>query len=223
MGWPVALTAGERDNIKLTTPEDLPWAEAIAASVDGVGRLPGMGARLGVRGLEPRGLGLTGLRAGTGFDAHRFCEGRRLVLGGVEIPHERGLAGHSDADAPTHALIDALLGAAAMGDIGKAFPDTNPEYEGISSLKLLSRACEMLREAGCEPENADVTVIAERPKISAYTEMMRAALAGAMGVAAARVNVKATTTEGMGFTGRGEGIAAQAVATVNAPLGAFGG
>lgn len=153
-------------------------------------------------------------RVGTGFDVHRFAEGRRLVLGGVEIPYELGLAGHSDADVLTHALMDALLGAAAMGDIGKLFPDSDPAYEGADSLLLLQQVAEKLDEAFYRIGNVDVTVIAQEPKLSPYTEQMRENLAVRLGIEVSRVSVKATTTERLGFTGRQEGIACEAVASI---------
>lgn len=153
-------------------------------------------------------------RIGHGYDVHRLVEGRRLVLGGVEIPYEKGLLGHSDADVLTHALCDALLGAAALGDIGRLFPDSDPEYEGADSIVLLGKVVERLREAGFVPVNADVTVLAQRPKLMPYIEPMRARLAEALGTDAGRVSVKATTEEGLGFTGSGEGIAAHAVCLI---------
>ncbi len=153
-------------------------------------------------------------RIGHGYDVHRLVEGRRLVLGGVEIPYEKGLLGHSDADVLTHALCDALLGAAALGDIGRLFPDSDPEYEGADSIVLLGKVVERLREAGFVPVNADVTVLAQRPKLMPYIEQMRAKLAEALGTETGRVSVKATTEEGLGFTGSGEGMAAHAVCLI---------
>lgn len=150
-------------------------------------------------------------RIGTGFDVHRLAEERKLILGGVEIPFEKGLLGHSDADVLTHALMDALLGAAALGDIGKLFPDSDPAYSGISSILLLEKVGQALSEAGCTLGNADVTLICQRPKIAPYIETMRTNLANALQVSADKISVKATTTEKLGFTGRGEGIAAEAV------------
>ncbi len=152
------------------------------------------------------------MRIGHGYDVHRLAAGRRLVLGGVEIPYELGLLGHSDADVLTHALMDALLGAAGLWDIGHAFPDTDPAYEGISSLLLLERVMEMLRGKGYKVSNADVTVLAQRPKLAPYIPEMREKLAEILRVDTGRINVKATTEEGLGFTGAGEGIAAHAVA-----------
>jgi 2-C-methyl-D-erythritol 2,4-cyclodiphosphate synthase len=154
------------------------------------------------------------VRSGIGYDRHRFAEGRRLVLGGVEIPAERGLAGHSDADVLTHAVIDALLGAAALGDIGQHFPDTDPRYEGCNSIELLERAVGMVAQHGFTIVNVDATVIAERPKLASFRDQMRESLAAALRVDVDQVSVKATRGEGMGFVGRGEGAACMAIATV---------
>ena len=153
-------------------------------------------------------------RVGTGYDAHRLVEGRRLVLCGVDIPWEKGLLGHSDADVAVHALMDALLGAAALGDIGRHFPDSDPRYKGISSLLLLDRVRELLHEAGFMPVNVDVTIVAQRPKLKDYMGEMRQNIAAHLGLDEACVNVKATTTEGMGFEGEGLGISAQAAALI---------
>jgi 2-C-methyl-D-erythritol 2,4-cyclodiphosphate synthase len=150
-------------------------------------------------------------RTGIGVDTHRFEPGRRLVLGGVEIPHEAGLAGHSDADVLTHAIIDALLGAAGLGDIGQLFPDTDPAWEGADSMALLRDVVGRVRDAGWEVEHVDATVMMERPKLSPHREAIAGALAAALG---STVNIKATTGERMGFVGRGEGVAAMAVATL---------
>ncbi len=155
---------------------------------------------------------MTGLRIGHGYDVHRLTEGRKLILGGVEIPYEKGLLGHSDADVLTHAVMDALLGAAALGDIGKLFPDTDTAYAGISSILLLERVRERLTEAGWSVVNIDATVLAQAPKLTPHRERMRENLAHALGVEISRVSVKATTEEGLGFTGEGLGIAAHAVA-----------
>lgn len=152
---------------------------------------------------------------GIGFDTHRLVEGRRLVLGGVEIPHERGLLGHSDADALAHAIMDALLGAIAAGDIGHLFPDNDPAYEGADSLALLRRVAALVRERGWRIENLDATVMAERPKLAPHIGAMRARLAEAAGLDVEDVSVKATTMEKMGHLGREEGIGAMAVATVS--------
>ncbi|BDF70916.1 2-C-methyl-D-erythritol 2,4-cyclodiphosphate synthase [Oscillospiraceae bacterium] len=151
------------------------------------------------------------MRIGHGYDVHRLTQGRRLVLGGVDIPWDRGLLGHSDADVLTHAVMDALLGAAGLGDIGKAFPDTDPAYEGADSVALLERVARMIGQAGYRVGNVDATVLAQRPKLLPHIPQMRMNLARAMGVAEGRVNVKATTEEGLGFTGSGEGMAAHAV------------
>jgi 2-C-methyl-D-erythritol 2,4-cyclodiphosphate synthase len=152
------------------------------------------------------------MRIGQGYDAHRFEAGRKLVLGGVEIPHAQGLQAHSDGDVLIHALCDALLGAAGLGDIGKQFPDTDAEYAGVDSRLLLRQVVERLHLVGLRVSNVDLTAVAQRPKLSPYIETMRGRLAADLQVDACRVNVKATTTEGMGFTGRAEGIAAYAVA-----------
>lgn len=154
------------------------------------------------------------MRIGHGYDVHRLAEGRRLILGGVEIPFEKGLLGHSDADVLAHAVMDALLGAAALGDIGKLFPDSDPAYEGADSLVLLSRVARVLDENGYGIGNVDATVLAQRPKLAPHIPAMRERLAAAMGIDPGRVSVKATTEEGLGFTGTGEGIAAHAVALI---------
>lgn len=154
------------------------------------------------------------MRVGSGYDVHRLTEGRKLILGGVDIPYEKGLDGHSDADVMVHALMDALLGAAGLGDIGRHFPDTDPQYKGISSLKLLEIVNERLKEAGYELGNADVTIIAQRPKLAGHISQMEENLASVLGADRKQINVKATTTEKLGFTGRGEGIAAEAVCII---------
>ena len=151
------------------------------------------------------------MRVGMGYDVHRLVEGRKLILGGVEIPYEKGLLGHSDADVLIHAIMDALLGAAALGDIGKHFPDTDPAYEGISSIKLMEHVAGLLRENGFEIGNIDATVIAQRPKLAAYIPQMCQNMADALGIEVSQINVKATTEEGLGFTGAGQGIASQAI------------
>lgn len=150
-------------------------------------------------------------RVGTGFDVHRLTEGRPLILGGVEIPFEKGLLGHSDADVLVHALMDALLGAAALGDIGRHFPDTDPQYKGISSMKLLEKVKKLIDEEFYGISNVDITIMAERPKIKSYIDDMRKHIAGVLEIEESRVNIKGTTTEKLGFIGREEGIAAQAV------------
>jgi 2-C-methyl-D-erythritol 2,4-cyclodiphosphate synthase len=153
-------------------------------------------------------------RSGIGYDSHRFEEGRKLVLGGVEIESDRGLTGHSDADALTHAVIDALLGAAGLGDIGQHFPDTDERWRDADSMELLTQVCTFIEEHDWTVTHVDATVICETPKLGSYRDAMRFALAGAIGINAREVNVKFTTNEGMGAIGRGEGIAAMAVATV---------
>ena len=151
------------------------------------------------------------MRIGTGFDVHRLTEGRKLILGGVDIPYEKGLLGHSDADVMVHALMDAMLGAAALGDIGRLFPDSDPAYEGISSLKLLEEVNRRIEAEGYMLGNADITIIAQRPKLAGYISRMKENLALTLHTEPDKINVKATTTEKLGFTGRGEGIAAEAV------------
>ena len=157
---------------------------------------------------------MTNLRIGHGYDVHRFAPDRALILGGVTVPYELGLLGHSDADVLTHALMDALLGAAGLGDIGKAFPDDAPETEGISSLILLSRVMEMLRMAGYAVVNVDATLVMQRPKVAAYLPQMVETLAHVMEIDAGQINLKATTEEKLGFTGSGAGAAAHAVALI---------
>ncbi|MDO4285285.1 MAG: 2-C-methyl-D-erythritol 2,4-cyclodiphosphate synthase [Eubacteriales bacterium] len=158
------------------------------------------------------------MRIGSGYDVHRLTEGRKLILGGVEIPWERGLLGHSDADVLLHAVMDALLGAAALGDIGKLFPDSDERYRGISSMKLLREVGERLGEERFMIENIDATVIAQAPKLRPYIDEMRKNIADALEIELSQVNVKATTEEGLGFTGSGEGMAAQAVALLSSPM-----
>ena len=188
-GGSVKLTMGDYRNIKLTTPEDLLAARAY---------LGGEGGKKTVR-------------IGYGYDVHRLVEGRKLILAGVEVPFEKGLLGHSDADVIAHAVADALLGAAALGDIGHLFPDTDPRYDGADSLKLLAEVCRLLREKGFSIGNIDATLLAQRPKIAPHISRMRENLAAACGIAADQVSVKATTEERLGFTGREEGMAASAV------------
>src|SRR5262245_2860630 len=192
-GHRVHIVEGEASNIKITTPDDLAMAEAIAG---GQGRR----ARTG--------------RAGTGYDLHRLVEGRPLVVGGVTIPHDRGPLGHSDGDVACHAATDAILGALALGDIGRHFPDTDPQRKGASSLDLLSRAVALARDHGFEVGNVDVTVVLERPKIKDHIDAMRAAMAKAIGIDVDRVSIKGKTNEGVDAIGRGEAIAAHAVAQV---------
>lgn len=181
------LTKGEYSNIKITTPEDLMYLKNYSQEE---------------------------LRVGHGYDVHRLVKGRELILGGVKIPYEKGLLGHSDADVLLHALMDALLGAAALGDIGKHFPDSDPSYSGISSMTLLEKVYDLLALAGYKPSNADITVIAQEPKLAGYIQKMRDNISLALGLDRDRISVKATTEEGLGFTGNKEGIAAHAVVTI---------
>lgn len=154
------------------------------------------------------------MRVGMGYDVHKLVDGRDLILGGVKIPYEKGLLGHSDADVLLHAVMDALLGAAALGDIGKHFPDTDPAYKGASSIKLLEEVGKLIDEKLYVIGNIDATIIAQRPKMAPHIEQMRRNIADTLGLDISRVNVKATTEEGLGFTGTGEGISAQAVALI---------
>ena len=154
------------------------------------------------------------MRVGLGYDVHRLVEGRALVLGGVNIPYQKGLLGHSDADVLTHAIMDSLLGAAGAGDIGRHFPDSDPCYKGISSLVLLSRVREILAQKGFEVGNIDAVILAQAPRLALFMEEMKTRLAEALRIDPSRVNVKATTTEGLGFTGTGEGIAAYATSLI---------
>ena len=155
------------------------------------------------------------MRIGNGYDVHKLTDNRPLILGGVEIEYEKGLLGHSDADVLVHAIMDALLGAAALGDIGKHFPDTDPKYKGISSIYLLECVARLLKENGYSIENIDSIVAAQRPKLSPHIEKMTENIANALGIEKSRVSVKATTTEGLGFEGRGEGISAYAVCLID--------
>lgn len=159
------------------------------------------------------------MRVGMGYDVHKLTEGRNLIVGGVKIPYEKGLLGHSDADVLLHAVMDALLGAAALGDIGKHFPDTDPAYKGISSIKLLEHVGKLLMENCFFIENIDATIIAQAPKMRPYIDAMRENIARALDISIEQVNVKATTEEGLGFTGSGEGISAQAVCLITSPVG----
>ncbi len=189
LGAPVAVVLGADTNIKVTTPADLPVAEALI-------------------GKEQTTMNM---RIGHGYDVHRLIEGRALILGGVTIPYEKGLDGHSDADVLAHAITDALLGGAAMGDIGRHFPDTDPAYRGADSLKLLAHAVTLLKEQGYRPVNVDATILAQAPKLAPHIPAMREKLAAAMALPIDAVSVKATTEERLGFTGSGEGMAAHAV------------
>jgi 2-C-methyl-D-erythritol 4-phosphate cytidylyltransferase / 2-C-methyl-D-erythritol 2,4-cyclodiphosphate synthase len=195
-GHTVRLVEGEPANIKITTPDDLIVAEAIA------------------RGAVERAGERAGFRIGAGYDLHRLVEGRPLVLGGVTIPFERGLLGHSDADAICHAVTDAVLGAAAAGDIGRHFPDSDPKWRDWSSIDLLRRASAIVKGRGYEIANVDVVVIAERPKLAPFLDEMRANVAGAIGVAVDAVGIKGKTNEGLGELGRGEAIAVHAAALI---------
>lgn len=158
------------------------------------------------------------MRIGMGYDVHKLVENRDLIMGGVKIPYEKGLLGHSDADVLLHAVMDALLGAAALGDIGKHFPDTDPAYKGISSMELLKRVGGLLEENGFLIENIDATIIAQTPKMRPYIEAMRENIAGALLIETGQVNVKATTEEGLGFTGSGQGISSQAICMLTSPF-----
>lgn len=190
LGHPVRLTEGSRRNIKLTTPEDMIMAEAFL------------------------GRSFPTLRIGQGYDVHRLVEGRDLILCGVTIPHTLGLLGHSDADVAVHALMDAVLGAMALGDIGKHFPDTDEQYRGISSMKLLEHVVALLEKHHARVTNCDVTIVAQKPKLLPHIPQMRENIAAALKLPLDRVNVKATTTERLAFEGREEGISAQAVCMV---------
>ena len=161
--------------------------------------------------MDPIKTGGNAMRIGHGYDVHRLVEGRKLILGGVDIPHHVGLLGHSDADVLTHAVMDALLGAAAMGDIGKLFPDSDPTYKGADSLVLAAEVAKRIRAAGYRIGNVDVTILAQRPKLAPHIAQMRQNLATALDIPVEDVSVKATTEEGLGFTGSGEGMAAHAV------------
>jgi 2-C-methyl-D-erythritol 4-phosphate cytidylyltransferase / 2-C-methyl-D-erythritol 2,4-cyclodiphosphate synthase len=203
-GLPVSLVDGEASNIKITTSDDLPIAEAIAAH-SAIGS-PQSATRLPVR---------TG-RAGTGYDLHRLVAGRPLILGGVTIPSDRGALGYSDADVVCHAVTDAILGAAALGDIGGHLPDTDPRWQGADSLALLRRAVQLVGQQGLIVGNVDVTVVLETPKIRGYVDAMRGSLASALGIDIARVSIKGKTNEGVDAVGRGEAIAAHAIALIRA-------
>lgn len=200
-GHPVRLVEGDPFNLKVTVPEDLIVAEAIA-------RARASEALVSVGGVR------TGLRVGNGYDLHRLVEGRPLILAGVLVPFDKGLLGHSDADAVCHAVTDAILGAAAAGDIGRHFPDSDPLYEGASSLELLRRAADLVRTTGARIVNVDVTLIAERPTIGPHVEAMRANLAAALAIGVERVSVKGKTNEGVDAIGRGEAMATHAVALI---------
>lgn len=199
MGHKVATALGRYENIKITTPEDL-----LLQKICWRNRAGKMENKI----VMPQ------FRIGCGYDVHKLGEERKLILCGVEVPYEKGLLGHSDADVALHALMDALLGAAAMGDIGKHFPDTDERFKGADSMQLTLHVKKLLQEEGWQVNNVDVTIIAQRPKLAGYIAKMRANVAKVLDVAESVVNIKATTTEKLGFTGRGEGIAAEAVASI---------
>ena len=196
MGVSVHLTEGDVENIKLTTPEDMLLARQVILRREGRKEEHAM------------------MRIGQGYDVHRLVEGRKLILCGVEVPYTLGLLGHSDADVALHALMDALLGAAALGDIGRHFPDTDPTYKGADSGKLLDHVVELLKEKGYRVGNVDVTIVCQRPKLKDYIEQMREQVARHLNVDVDCVNIKATTTEKLGFEGEGLGISSQAVACI---------
>lgn len=200
MGEPVAIVQGSYENIKITTPSDLQIAECRLARPE----QPEL-----VEGREGREI-----RTGFGFDVHQLVEGRELWLGGVQIEYEKGLLGHSDADVILHAIADACLGAVAQGDIGKHFPDTDPAYKGISSMKLLAQVYDLIHADGWTVLNIDCMVACEQPKLAPHARAMRRRIADALSTTHDRISVKGTTTEGLGYTGRGEGIACWAVATL---------
>ncbi|MBC9785229.1 2-C-methyl-D-erythritol 4-phosphate cytidylyltransferase [Heliobacterium chlorum] len=217
-GYPVYLVEGEYENVKLTTPEDLVLAEAILKrrreqSDAAAGEAAAAQERATELSSDPLQW-LLRVRTGMGYDVHKLVEGRKLILGGVDVPYEKGLLGHSDADVLLHAIKDAMLGAASMGDIGRHFPDNDPTYKGISSILLLEAVDSKLKEQGWTVVNIDATIVAQRPKLAPFIPAMQQKISQALGIPVDRINVKATTTEGLGFTGTGEGIAAYAVATV---------
>jgi len=188
LGHPVTIVPGQKTNIKITTIEDIKYAEFLA--------------------------GQTGIRVGTGYDVHRLVEGRPLILGGCRIPFDRGLLGHSDADVLTHAIMDSLLGAAALGDIGQHFPDTDEQWKDVSSMVLLEKVRELLVADGYLIQNVDATLVCQAPRLSGWFQQMRDRLAQALRLPVDNISVKATTEEGLGFTGSGQGIAAQAIACI---------
>ena len=194
LGQPVRVVMGDTKNVKITTPEDLQIAERL---------------------LSTNGRGAA-IRIGNGYDLHRLVSGRRLILGGVAIPFEKGLEGHSDADAVCHAVTDAILGAASAGDIGRHFPDTDAVFKDANSIELLKRAVEVVRAAGYGVSNVDVVVVAQQPKLSPHVDAMRAKLAHAIGIEPQQVSIKGKTNEGMDSVGAGESIAVHAVALIAA-------
>ncbi len=208
LGVQVKIVQGSYSNIKITTPEDIAVAKALLNESQENTVASGKISPEVDRGCEPE------MRIGIGYDVHRLVEGRRLILGGVEIPYIHGLQGHSDADVLLHAIKDAMLGAAALGDIGRHFPDSDPTYEGASSLRLLAKVKEILAEHGFRINNVDATIVAQKPKLALYIPEMNASIARELAVGITQVNVKATTTEGLGFAGRQEGIAAYAVVSI---------
>ncbi|MBQ8413938.1 MAG: 2-C-methyl-D-erythritol 2,4-cyclodiphosphate synthase [Clostridia bacterium] len=190
-GYKVYPVETGKNNIKITTPEDIDFAEYLLKKTS-----------------------VPEYRTGCGYDVHRFSEGRKLILGGVDIPFEKGLLGHSDADVLVHAIMDALLGAASLGDIGRHFPDTDESYKGISSLELLRRVNNLIWERGYSVINIDATIVIQRPKIASYIEEMVHNISKTLNIEQGRVNIKATTEEHLGFTGREEGAAAHAIASL---------
>ena len=197
-GHPVVVVPGSPDNIKITRPLDLDVAEILISKR--------------ARGKSGIDMSETELRIGQGIDYHRLVEGRKLIIGGVEIPHDRGLDGHSDADVLSHAICDALLGAVALGDIGQHFPDTDLANRGRSSLEFLQEVRTKVDAAGWRIQNVDATLLAQQPKLMPHSAAMKKNIAESLGLNAAAVSIKATTTEGMNAEGRGEGISAQAIA-----------
>ena len=204
LGEPVYIVDGDEMNIKITTPSDLGRAEQLIKE-RGNDTVADNAAAAAITSIP---------RVGMGYDVHAFAENRKLILGGVDIPHDCGLLGHSDADVLIHAVMDALLGAAALGDIGKHFPDTDVRYKGISSLLLLGHVADLLRSEGWTIVNIDATVIAQRPKIAPHIPQMKKNMAEVLKISESQINIKGTTTERLGFTGREEGIASQAVALI---------
>ncbi len=195
IGKEVFIVEGEENNFKITTPADADFANYLETEKSAVAR----------ENIQ---------RIGMGYDVHALIEGRKLILGGVDIPYEKGLSGHSDADVLTHAVMDALMGAAGLGDIGRHFPDSDEQYRGISSLKLLKETAVLLRDAGFVVGNIDVTVVAQKPKIAPFIAKMIENIAAVLKISTAQINIKGTTTEGLGFAGRSEGIAAYASALI---------
>lgn len=209
LGVPVHIVEGEYSNIKITTPEDLEWAEHLLARNNAAARSESSDKR-----NESVEIGIGGgamIRVGQGFDVHAFAEGRKCIIGGVDIPFELGLAGHSDADVLLHAVSDAVLGAIGLGDIGRHFPDTDPNYKDADSVELLNQVWKMAQERDYVLGNLDATIIAQAPKMAPYIPRMREVIALSLQTDPTKINIKASTTEKLGFPGRGEGIAAQAI------------